>query len=96
MSEMSQEEKVKTLCSSNQLGNKVSNERDGKSFEREKWYFRVKEASQLPHFHNNSNKTFNLTLKDTVKKFIRGPHTSATHPYFREFRRKHQARTMEN
>lgn len=32
MSEMSQEEKVKTLCSSNQLGNKVSNERDGKSF----------------------------------------------------------------
>jgi len=36
--------------------------------EREKWHFRAKEASQLPHFHNNSNKTFNLTLKDTVKK----------------------------
>ena len=32
MSEMSQDEKVKPLCSSNQLGNKVSNERDGKSF----------------------------------------------------------------
>lgn len=60
----------------------------GKVSEREKWHFRVKEASQLPHFHNNSNKTFNLTLKDTVKKFIQGPHTIGNSSLFQRVQKK--------